>query len=76
MGDGKLKNDLKVAIIRAGKTNIVVAQECGISPNYVSQIIKGKKIPSIELALKLLKAVNKKPEQIGEVFWIEEGPGD
>ena len=63
-----LKNDLKIAIIRAGKTNVQVARECGITAQYVSEIITGRRIPSLPLALKICKAINK---TIEEVFWLE-----
>ncbi len=65
-----IRNDLKIAIIRAGKTNVQVARECGIDPNYISGIITGRKMPSLILALKIAKAVNK---PLDEIFWLEPG---
>lgn len=71
----KLCNDLKVAIIRAGKTNVQVAREVGVKPQFISDIITGRKNPSLILALKLLKSVGKGPEQLNEIFWLEQSPG-
>jgi DNA-binding XRE family transcriptional regulator len=68
----KLRNDLKVAIIRAGKTQKMVAEEVGITEAYLSRIVTGrKKNLSMVLALKICKAINRKSD---DVFWIEEPP--
>ena len=72
----KLCNDLKVAIIRAGKTNVQVAREVGVTPNYISQIITGKREPSFSIALRILKALGVDTGKIEDVFWIEESPGE
>lgn len=68
----ELRNDLKVAIIRAGKTQKQVAGEVGITEAYLSRIITGrKKNLSMVLALKICRAINRKSD---DVFWIEETP--
>jgi len=55
----KLHNDLKVAIIRAGKTNVQVARGVVVKPQFISDIIKCRKKPSLVLALMILEAVGK-----------------
>lgn len=72
----KLCNDLKVAIIRAGKTNAQVAREVGVKPQFISDIIHGRKKPSLVLALALLEAVGQGPGELNNVFWLERDPDE
>lgn len=72
----RLRNDLKVAIIRAGKTNAQVAREVGVKPQFISDIIHGRKKPSLMLALAILEAVGQGPGELNKVFWLERDPDE
>lgn len=69
----KLCNDLKVAIIRAGKTNAQVARETGLHPQTITDLIKSRKKPVLKTALLISKALGKTVE---EIWWLEDDPGE
>lgn len=75
----KLRNDLKVCIIRAGLTNIKLAEGTGeyldnpIHPQTITDYIKGRKTPGLDNALVIAKVL-KKP--IEEIWWLEDDPGE
>lgn len=66
-----LRNNLKLAIKLCNKSQLRVADEIGINRPYLSQIISGKYIPSVILALLLLEAVEYPPEKFTDVFFLE-----
>lgn len=49
----RLENNLKQILNEKGLKSKFVADKLNISPSYFSSIVKGKHMPSIELALKL-----------------------
>jgi DNA-binding XRE family transcriptional regulator len=71
-----LKNDLKVAIIRARKTQEQVAAEVGVNPQHISDIITGRRKPSLDLVFKILISVGKKPDIQGVFWWEDSAPGN
>ncbi|MDL4841148.1 helix-turn-helix transcriptional regulator [Aquibacillus rhizosphaerae] len=64
-----MKNNLKIARIKADLTQQRLAEVVGITRQTVSLIEKGKYNPSLKLCLQLCYAVNRK---LDEIFWINE----
>ncbi len=49
---------------RLGLTQSKLAELCDLSPNFISSVESGKKIPSIETMQKLVDALDIKPYQL------------
>lgn len=62
-----VKNNLKKIIMERGLKENYIATQMGIKPNYFSMIIKGKHVPSVEIALKLKEILN---ISIEEIFYL------
>jgi putative transcriptional regulator len=65
-----MKNNVKIARVKAGLTQQELAESVGITRQTVSLIEKGKYNPSLKLCLQICYAVNAK---LDEIFWIDRG---
>ncbi|MBY0099578.1 helix-turn-helix transcriptional regulator [Mesobacillus maritimus] len=63
-----MKNNVKVARIKADLTQQQLADEVGITRQTVSLIEKGKYNPSLKLCLQICYAVHGK---LDDLFWVE-----
>ncbi|MGG5255087.1 helix-turn-helix transcriptional regulator [Neobacillus sp. SM06] len=63
-----MKNNVRLARIKAGLTQQELADTVGITRQTVSLIEKGKYNPSLKLCLQICYAVNAK---LDEIFWID-----
>lgn len=63
-----LKSNLKKALELSNKTIMDVAREIGIHRSYLHELIKGKFIPSVVIALLLSKSLN---YPIEDLFYLE-----
>ncbi|MEJ8777352.1 helix-turn-helix transcriptional regulator [Pseudogracilibacillus sp. ICA-222130] len=63
-----MKNDVKIARIKAELTQKELADAVGITRQTVSLIEKGKYNPSLKLCLQICYAVN---ATLDEIFWID-----
>jgi putative transcriptional regulator len=63
-----MKNNVKVARIKADLTQQQLADEVGITRQTVSLIEKGKYNPSLKLCLQICYAVHVK---LDDLFWVE-----
>lgn len=63
-----MKNQVKLARVKADLTQQQLADVVGITRQTVSLIEKGKYNPSLKLCLQICYAVNAK---LDEIFWIE-----
>lgn len=63
-----LKNNIKKILDKQGRKANYLARKIGISESHLSNIIRGKITPSIELVLKISKVLNVKVENL---FYIE-----
>lgn len=63
-----MKNDVKIARIKAELTQMELAEAVGITRQTVSLIEKGKYNPSLKLCLQICYAVN---ATLDEIFWID-----
>ena len=63
-------NKVKIARVKAGLTQLQLAEAVGITRQTVSLIEKGKYNPSLKLCLQICYAVNSK---LDELFWLEKG---
>lgn len=59
-----LYNNIKKVLDEQGRKNKYLAQKVKISESYLSNIVKGKNIPSVELALKIANAINVPVDQL------------
>lgn len=65
-----MKNNVKIARVKAELTQQELADAVGITRQTVSLIEKGKYNPSLKLCLQICYAVNAK---LDEIFWIDRG---
>lgn len=65
-----MKNNVKLARVKAELTQQKLADAVGITRQTVSLIEKGKYNPSLKLCLQICYAVNAK---LDEIFWIDRG---
>lgn len=63
-----MKNNVKIARIKAELTQQGLADAVGITRQTVSLIEKGKYNPSLKLCLQICYAVN---ATLDDIFWIE-----
>ena len=63
-----LKNQVKVARVKAGLTQQELADQVGITRQTISLIEKGKYNPSLKLCLQICYAVHC---QLDDIFWID-----
>ena len=63
-----MKNNVKLARVKAELTQQELADVVGITRQTVSLIEKGKYNPSLKLCLQICYAVN---EKLDEIFWID-----
>jgi putative transcriptional regulator len=63
-----MKNNVKVARIKADLTQQQLADKVGITRQTVSLIEKGKYNPSLKLCLQICYAVHVK---LDDLFWVE-----
>ncbi|HHW36152.1 MAG TPA: helix-turn-helix transcriptional regulator [Bacillales bacterium] len=63
-----MKNNVKLARVKAELTQQELADAVGITRQTVSLIEKGKYNPSLKLCLQICYAVNAK---LDEIFWID-----
>lgn len=63
-----MKNNVKLARLKAELTQQDLADAVGITRQTVSLIEKGKYNPSLKLCLQICYAVNAK---LDEIFWID-----
>ncbi len=56
--------EIKKARIDAGLTQKDLADQISLSSNYISQIEKDKKLPSLKTLFKIAKALKVKPEKL------------
>ncbi|TXR64401.1 transcriptional regulator [Bacillus sp. AY18-3] len=63
-----MKNDVKIARVKADLTQQQLADVVGITRQTVSLIEKGKYNPSLKLCLQICYAVNAK---LDEIFWLD-----
>lgn len=68
-----MKNNVKLARIKAELTQQELADAVGITRQTVSLIEKGKYNPSLKLCLQVCYAVN---ATLDEIFWISRGNFD
>jgi putative transcriptional regulator len=59
---------LSYILLEQDRSQKWLADEIGVSMATISQIKKGKRLPTLEVAFKIAKALNKKIEDI----WYEE----
>ena len=64
-----MKNNVKLARVKAELTQQQLADVVGITRQTVSLIEKGKYNPSLKLCLQICYAVNAK---LDDIFWIEQ----
>lgn len=64
-----MKNQVKIARIKADMTQQELADTVGITRQTVSLIEKGKYNPSLKLCLQICYAVNAK---LDELFWVDQ----
>ncbi|EMA6343931.1 helix-turn-helix transcriptional regulator [Bacillus cytotoxicus] len=64
-----MKNNVKIARVKADLTQQQLADAVGITRQTVSLIEKGKYNPSLKLCLQICYAVNAK---LDEIFWINQ----
>ncbi|MGE6256981.1 helix-turn-helix transcriptional regulator [Heyndrickxia sporothermodurans] len=64
-----MKNEVKLARIKAGLTQQQLADAVGITRQTISLIEKGKYNPSLKLCLQICYAVH---ASLDEIFWIHE----
>lgn len=64
-----MKNQVKIARVKADLTQQQLADVVGITRQTVSLIEKGKYNPSLKLCLQICYAVN---ATLDEIFWIEQ----
>jgi putative transcriptional regulator len=62
-----LKNNLKVARAIKNLTQQELAEKCGVSRQAIINIEKNNFNPSVELALKMSKVLEKKVEELFEL---------
>ena len=67
-----LQNRVRELRRQQGLTQAQLAQTVGVSRQSIIAIEKGKYKPTIELALKLARALNRPVE---EIFWLQESQG-
>ncbi len=65
-----MKNNVKLARVKAELTQLELADAVGITRQTVSLIEKGKYNPSLKLCLQICYVVNAK---LDEIFWIDRG---
>ncbi|NEU32083.1 helix-turn-helix transcriptional regulator [bacterium LRH843] len=65
-----MKNNVKLARVKAELTQQELADAVGITRQTISLIEKGKYNPSLKLCLQICYAVNAK---LDEIFWIDKG---
>lgn len=65
-----MKNNVKIARVKAELTQQELADAIGITRQTVSLIEKGKYNPSLKLCLQICYVVNSK---LDEIFWIDKG---
>ncbi|WP_147536158.1 helix-turn-helix transcriptional regulator [Bacillus marasmi] len=63
-----MKNNVKLARVKADLTQQELADAVGITRQTVSLIEKGKYNPSLKLCLQICYAVNAK---LDDIFWID-----
>jgi putative transcriptional regulator len=63
-----MKNQVKLARMKAGLTQQELADKVGITRQTISLIEKGKYNPSLKLCLQICYVVN---ESLDELFWVE-----
>ncbi|MBU8878835.1 helix-turn-helix transcriptional regulator [Bacillus sp. FJAT-29790] len=68
-----MKNNVKLARVKAELTQQELADEMGITRQTVSLIEKGKYNPSLKLCLQICYVVN---ATLDEIFWIDRGDFD
>ena len=59
----------KLLIDRGRKTNIELADRCGIDRNTAGKIRKGEELPSSTVMYKLAIGLEMTPEQAGSIFF-------
>jgi len=59
-----LKTNIKKYREKAGLTQEQLSELAGISPDYLSEIERGKKVPSMKRFFKIAKALNLLPYQL------------
>ncbi|KAB2332838.1 helix-turn-helix transcriptional regulator [Bacillus mesophilum] len=64
-----MKNNVKLARIKANLTQQQLADGVGITRQTISLIEKGKYNPSLKLCLQICYRVN---AQLDEIFWLSE----
>jgi putative transcriptional regulator len=64
-----MRNNVKIARIKADLTQQQLADAVGITRQTVSLIEKGKYNPSLKLCLQICYAVH---ETLNDVFWVEQ----
>ncbi len=67
-----LQNRVRELRRQQGLTQAQLAQTVGVSRQSIIAIEKGKYKPTIELALKLARILNRPVE---EIFWLQESQG-
>ncbi len=67
-----LQNQLKKLRREKGWTQAQLARQVGVTRQSIIAIEKGKYKPTVELALKLARALNRPVE---EIFWLQEPKG-
>lgn len=59
----------KLLIDRGIKTNIDLAERCGIDRNTAGKVRKGEELPSAPVMYKLAEGLDMTPEQAGGIFF-------
>lgn len=63
---------IKIYRRRKKMTQKVLAQKCNVKQNYISQLENFKKVPSINMIMKLSKTLNINPISIFEEFYCKQ----
>lgn len=65
----KLRNDIKLAVKYANKTQSELANDIGLNRTYLQKIIAGKYEPSVTLALQIVMATGY--PKLEDIFFLE-----
>jgi transcriptional regulator with XRE-family HTH domain len=57
-------NALRAARLEAGLTQIALSERSGLAMNYISELERGRKSPSLRSLVKLSKVLHKAPEEL------------
>jgi len=64
--------DRKILLMKAGKTQVDVADECGVDPSLVTHVIAGRKLTSPAAQKVMEHIAHLAGLQISEVFPVEQ----